>query len=272
MRDAPDSDRPALRPPHRHRSMMRVSDIGVSALKGARHTSREQIEITNHGPVDDRVFAVVDLAAGQVLRTVENPSLLTCEAEWMEGLLCLSVGGEAMTAAPQPTGDPVNLEYWGRPASMQVVEGPWALELSSLLQRNVVLAHTVVAGDVVYGDSVTICTTSSLRRLSEESGCVVDARRFRATFTLDTEGAAPHAEDSWAGREIDVGEVRLRVAGGIPRCGVIDYDPDTGDRGTTLLKTLAGYRLVAGDINFGVYATVIRPGTVRHGDAARVTS
>jgi uncharacterized protein YcbX len=56
------------------------------------------------------------------------------------------------------------------------------------------------------------------------------------------------------------------VKGGIPRCAVIDIDPDTGVRGTHLLKTLAGYRLQASDIFFGAYADVMRPGAVSVGD------
>ncbi|WP_166789655.1 MOSC domain-containing protein [Cryobacterium fucosi] len=250
--------------------IMHVRSIGVSALKGGRHRSRDHILLETDGPVGDRVFAVVDLEAGQVVRTVEHPSLVTCEARWDGGVLSVEIDGERITAPPRMSGHRLALDYWGRAAAMEVVDGPWAREISRLLGRTVVLARSTVAGEVVYGDSVTIATTGSLRRLALESGIAVDERRFRSTFTIDTGDAAAHLEDDWAGRELALGGARLLVGSGVPRCAVIDLEPDTGARGTCLLKMLAGYRLNAGEIEFGVYARVIRPGTVSRGDPARL--
>ena len=249
---------------------MQISSIGVSALKGGRHRSRDHVRLEPDGPVGDRVFAVVDLEAGRILRTIEQPSLLGCEARWGNGVLSVEIDGEWITAELQRSGHEVGLDYWGRTARMEVVEGPWASEFSRFLGRRVALARSVVAGTVVYGGPVTIATTGSLRRLADESGSDVDERRFRSTLTIDTGDAAAHVEDAWIGRELEIGTARLRVSSGIPRCAVIDLDPDTGVAGTSLLKTLAGYRLRAGEIEFGVYAEVIRPGIVSGGDLARV--
>ncbi|TFB98117.1 MOSC domain-containing protein [Cryobacterium sp. HLT2-28] len=248
--------------------IMHVHGIGVCALKGGRHRSRSHVLLGPDGPVGDRVFAVVDLEVGQVIRTVEHPSLVTCGARWDDGVLSVEIDGQRIEAVPRMSGRRLALDYWGRAAAMEVVHGPWAQEFSRLLGRAVVLARCSVVGAVVYGDSVTLSTTGSLGRLADEAGIIVDERRFRSTFTIDTGDAAAHAEDSWAGRELDLGGARLLVGHGIPRCAVIDLEPDTGARGTSLLKTLAGYRLNAGEIEFGVYARVIRPGTVSLGDRA----
>lgn len=250
---------------------MHIRDIGISPLKGGRHQPRQTVELAADGPVGDREFAVVDLNGGQILKTVENPALVGCEAHWAHGTLSVEIDGQRIVAEPVPTGEQLQLEYWGRGTPMQVVEGPWASEFSRLLGRSVALARSMVAGGVVYADMVTISTTSSLKRLADESGKTVDTRRFRSTFTIDTGSADAHVEDSWAGRELELGDARLRVTGGIPRCAVIDIDPDTGARGTHLLKTLARYRLQENDIMFGVYAEVIRPGTVSVGDQARLS-
>lgn len=249
---------------------MHLRDIGVSALKGGRHQPWDQVLLQSDGPVGDRVFAVVDPDGGQVLKTVEHPSLLSCEARWDNGVLSVGIGGRQVAAEPEMSGEYLTLDYWGRASRMEVVNGPWAGEFSRLLGRSVALARSVVAGGVVFGASVTIATTSSLRRLARESGIAVDERRFRSTFTIDTGDAAAHVEDSWAGRELELEGARLLVKGGVPRCAVIDLDPDTGARGTSLLKTLAGYRLDAGEILFGVYAEVIRAGNVTRGDQARL--
>jgi uncharacterized protein YcbX len=202
---------------------------------------------------------------------LEHPSLLACEARWVDGVLSMEINGRQITAEPEMSGDHLSLDYWGRDTPMEVVNGPWAGEFSRLLGRSVSLARSAVTGGVVFGDSVTLATTSSLRRLAVESGIAVDARRFRSTFTIDTGDSAAHVEDSWAGRELELGGARVVVKGGIPRCAVIDLEPDTGARGTSLLKTLAGYRLDAGEIWFGVYAEVIHPGTVSRGDQARLS-
>ena len=248
---------------------MQISSLGSSPLKGARHVERESLEFALDGPVGDREFAVVDLANRRVLKTVENPALLACEASWVDGVLSITVDGESFAGVPQPVGDELELDYWGRPAVVRVVEGPWMPRLASLLGRDVALVRAARPGAVVYGDSVTLVTTGSLRRLAAAVGHEVPASRFRATAVVDT-GDESHVEDSWAGRDLVVGGATVRVADGIARCAVIDFEPQTGESGTRLLKTLAGYRLRSGDIDFGVYATVVSPGTVRRGDPVRV--
>ncbi|TFD46985.1 MOSC domain-containing protein [Cryobacterium frigoriphilum] len=251
-------------------SVMRVREIGVSALKGGRHRPRTRIALSALGPVGDRVFAVVDLADGRVLKTVEHPSLVGCDARWQCGVLSISIDGQQISGTPTTDATPLTLDYWGRPVSMRNVRGPWSPAFSRLLGRPVALARVDFPGEVVYGDTVTLATTSSLERLARESGTPVDPRRFRSTFTIDTGEADAHLEDCWAGRELEVGGARLLVGAGIPRCAVIDLDPHTGARGAGLLKILADYRLDSGEIMFGVYARVVRPGLVGRGDPVRL--
>ncbi|MFO7690056.1 MAG: MOSC domain-containing protein [Cryobacterium sp.] len=264
---------------------MQIHQIGVCALKGGRHQPRQQVRLTDTGPEGDRDFAIVDLARGQVLRTVEHPSLTSCEAQWADGMLTLTINGQQVTAAPKLAPGIVQVDYWGRDTAMQIVTGPWQQHLNRLFSGDVALARTTAPGGVVFGGAVTLATTSSLQRLEAASGTAIDPRRFRSTFTIDTgeadsdgahrdergHGQAPgHVEDAWIGRDIEVGAARLHVTGGVPRCAVIDLDPDTEERGTQLLKTLGGYRRTGTDIMFGVYAEVIRPGLVRLGDEARL--
>jgi uncharacterized protein YcbX len=248
---------------------MRVARIGSSPLKGGRHTALESVEVSLDGVVGDRVFAVVDLASRKVLKTVENPGLLRCDARWGDGILTIAIDGEPFSAAPQPIGDPIELDYWGRPALVQVVEGPWSAALSAHLGRQVALVRARSSRALVYGAPVTIVTTSSLEELARLSGENVDAQRFRATIVIETADAAPFIEDTWAGRELAIGGATVVVERGIPRCAVIDADPVTGRSGTRLLKTLASVRTDAGAIPFGVYARVAVAGRVARGDAVR---
>jgi len=96
----------------------------------------------------------------------------------------------------------------------------------------------------------------------------LDPRRFRMSFELA--GCAPFEEDTWADREVTLGDVVVvRVAGQVPRCRVTNQDPLTGARDWNTLTQIARQReRIPGDggLPFGVYARVITPGRVRVGD------
>ena len=92
------------------------------------------------------------------------------------------------------------------------------------------------------------------------------ARDHWLPFLVDTGDSTSHVEDSWVGRELRVGQATVRVRGVVPRCGVVNLDPVTGQNDASVLAELAGYRLSRGEINFGVDAVVTAPGRVRTGD------
>lgn len=250
---------------------MRIARIGFTPLKGARHVAHADVELTVAGPVGDRVFCLVDPVRKRVLRTVENPSLVLAQARWESGVLGVDLSGRTAAGEPEPSGEVLTVDYWGREAEVEPVAGPWAGLFSEYLGYDVVLACSVRAGEVVYGGAVTVVTTASLRLLQERLGRPVDSAQFRATFLLDTDGSEhdePHAEEGWAGRTLRLGDAAVVVRGPVPRCAVVDIDPDTGRRAAPVLATLAGYRRGAGEIDFGVDATVVVPGMVHGGDAA----
>lgn len=245
---------------------MHISRIGFSPIKGVRHAVHGSVELSAQGPVGDRLFCLVDRPRQRVLRTVENPTLVSVVARWDSGTLSVDLQGTTLEGPPTPSGDLVKVDYWGRETLLEVIEGPWAAAFSEQVGYDVTLGRVVHAGDVVYGAAVTLVTSSSLRLLSERVGRDVAAARFRSTFLVDTGDADPHVEDSWIGRELVVGEARLRVRGKVPRCAVVDRDPETGARDAPVLQTLAGYRRSEGEIDFGVDAVVTAAGRSDNGD------
>ena len=101
-----------------------------------------------------------------------------------------------------------------------------------------------------------------------------DVRRFRPNIVIQSQGE-PYIENSWGGRMLAVGdEVVLRVTIPCPRCvnttlPQSDLPPDAG-----ILRTIAKHnRRDLGDFGSlpcaGVYADVVKPGTIRRGDAVR---
>jgi uncharacterized protein YcbX len=98
-----------------------------------------------------------------------------------------------------------------------------------------------------------------------------DVRRFRPNLVIRSHGE-PYIENSWAGRTLAIGdEVVLRVSIPCPRCvnttlpqGDLPHDPG-------ILRTIAQHnRRDLGDFGklpcAGVYADVVKPGTIRRGD------
>jgi len=85
---------------------------------------------------------------------------------------------------------------------------------------------------------------------------------------VELAGCEPHEEDTWGGLPVRLGQALVEVGGPIPRCVVTTLDPDEGVKDFDTLKAIAAYRGVTHDrdINFGVYANVLEPGTITVGD------
>jgi uncharacterized protein YcbX len=246
---------------------MRVSRVGFATLKGTRHAALDAVELDADGAVGDRLFCLVDPARRRVLRTVQNPSLVAVRTGWDGSRLEVTLPSGAVAAGgPAGTGESVTCDYWGRPVELSVQDGPYAALFSGYLGFPVVLA-LAPRTEVIYGGPVSIVTTGSLAHLAAG----VDPARFRATVVLDA-GERPFVEEDWLGRELQLGEARIRVAEPIPRCAVIDLDPDTGARDGRLLTTLARLRPDSGPEGpvCGVDARVTVPGLVRTGDPVEV--
>jgi uncharacterized protein YcbX len=243
-----------------------VERIGFTPLKGGRHVEHPASTLVAHGPVGDRVLCLVDPARDRVLRTVENPTMVQAVARIDGDVLRVDLPFGSLEGTPAPTGELRTVDYWGRDAKVELLDGPWSAAFSEHLGYAVRLARPVQAGDVVYGGSVTLVTTASMALLARKLGHPVGSERFRATYCLEVDGLEPHGEDAWVGREIRLGEATLRVRGVVPRCAVIDLDPVTGSRDVPVLATLAGYRRCDGEICFGVDAEVAVPGRVSIGD------
>jgi uncharacterized protein YcbX len=247
-----------------------IERIGFTPLKGGRHMTHDLADLTTDGPVGDRVFCLVDRSRGRVLRTVENPALLRACARWEGGVLSVDLRGDTLEGVPSPTGEMFKVDYWGRTAAVQGCTGPWAEAYSEHLGFDVMLCRSVTADEVVYGASVTVVTTASMRLLTERLGREIECERFRSTLLIDTGEAPAHVEDSWVGRKLRVGEATLRIRRVVARCAVVDLDPVTGRNDVSVLRVLAGYRQSQGEVSFGVDAVVTAAGRVGTGDPAKL--
>ena len=255
---------------------MRVGRIGFTPVKGGHHQTHPSVCLTAPGPAGDRAFCLVDLDRARCLRTVENPTMLRTRASWDGRVLSVRTPTRTAVGEPRATGELRTIDYWGRPAHVELVDGPWAAAYSAHLEREVVLAASA-PGEVVYRGSVSLVTSASLRHLSELVRAPVDGARFRATFQLDDEELEPGAETAWVGRRLRLGAAEVKVTGLVPRCGVVDLEPGTGARDLAVLKVLARRQTLTEQdrpdgLTFGLSAEVTTPGLVKSGDVATLVA
>lgn len=116
---------------------------------------------------------------------------------------------------------------------------------------------------------VHLITTATLDHLGTE------ALRFRPNLVIDTPGEQPFAENSWIGREISIGDVRLTAILPTPRCAVPSLEHGSLPRAVHALRALMVENRV--DVpGFGVlpcaglYATVAVGGVVHVGDRVAI--
>ncbi len=243
-----------------------VSALAIAPVKGLRLAPVDELDIRETGAVGDRAFVVVD-EQNELLLTARTPQLLQVSQRWDSGSGELTLGfpgGEEVNAAPIPGEAVTTAQYDGRRVSGRLARGPHSGALSEHLGRDVRLVALDPAEVGADDSPVSLMSTASVSALGEALGVATpDPRRFRMTITVD--GAAAWEENGWTGREIEVGDVRLRVVEPVPRCVVTTRDPDRGRRDLPILKTLAelhGKR----NVNFGVWCEVSAPGRVRRGD------
>jgi hypothetical protein len=113
---------------------------------------------------------------------------------------------------------------------------------------------------------VSIIGLSSLHALEKAAGAALDPLRFRANVYVS--GGSPWAEFDWIGREILLGQSRLRVVKRIVRCPATEVNPETGARDAEPPRWL---RQHFGHADLGVYAEVLEGGRIAVGDALEVT-
>ncbi|MDP9144208.1 MAG: MOSC domain-containing protein [Actinomycetota bacterium] len=244
-----------------------VSDLAIAPVKGLRLAQADELEFRASGAVGDRAFVVVDESDQALMQTARTPTLVQVAQRWGPGSGELTLrfpDGAEVRGVPTP-GKPVSTGFYdGRRVNGRVASGPHSEALSAHLGRPVRLL--ALDQDEVGADDfpVTLMSSASVAALGEAlGGDVPDPRRFRMTITV--EGAGAWEEHSWAGGEVDVGEVRLRIVDPVPRCVVTTRDPEKGRRDVPVLHTLAELRGKK-NVTFGVWCEVERPGRVRRGD------
>jgi MOSC domain-containing protein len=250
--------------------MIRVARLSTAPVKslGLSHPNRVRLE--RFGVAENRRFVLVtpdreliDASRYGALMTVHSE----CDADGTR-LKLLFPDGSVLEDDIELEGEPFAMDMWGRSLDVRLVAGAWSAALTEVAGGPMRLVRCERPGDGNDEYPVSVVSLASVAELGRRSGRdeEVDPARFRMLLELD--GCVPHEEDRWLGLDVRVADALIRVADHDPRCSITTMNPDTGEVDYPTLKVIAAYRGVRGKhLNFGMYAEVLEPGTIRVGDA-----
>jgi len=110
--------------------------------------------------------------------------------------------------------------------------------------------------------SILIVSDRSLRKLEDMWGKSLDERRFRANLILSLAESSINESD-WIGKRLTAGSAELAIDSGCERCSMITIHPDSLERDSSLLRTVNKEM----NLNFGMYASVVKKGEINVGDS-----
>jgi uncharacterized protein len=250
-----------------------VSQINVAPVKGLGLVHPDEVMLERTGVAENRRFHVID-ARDRRYNQLRNGRLVQIRPEYDAAAerLALHLPDGTVADGEVERGEEIVVDFYGRPVEGRIVVGPWADALSEWAGRPLRLVESEPGAAVDRGrGQVSLVSEESLSELARHAGRDrVDGRRFRMLFHVS--GCAPHEEDTWVGRTVEVGDAVVRVRNDVGRCAITTQNPETGVPDFDTLRTIDSYRPrtanAAGKehIPFGVYGEVVRAGAVRVGD------
>jgi len=118
--------------------------------------------------------------------------------------------------------------------------------------------------------AVSVIHEATIAGIGREMGAPLDRRRFRANIVVESAHGEVFLEDAWVGHTLVFGEEESGAAVSVTmrdvRCAMLDLDPDTGKQDARVMSAVVRLH----ENTAGVYASVVRTGRVRVGDAVRL--
>src|SRR6266700_7771668 len=255
-------------------------------------------EVTTRGLLGDRAYALVDQATTKVA-SAKNPSkwphLFDFRAAFVvpprpgmplpvvritlpDGTVLTNEQSDINLILSKALNREVTLDAAGR-GQEEVVESsspnPWMAnaeeywpDMEGLDFRDTVTDFALPEGTFFDCATVHLLTTATLDRLRElyPKGRF-EARRFRPNIVVEPVlGEKSFVENAWVGQTLDIGaEVRLSITGPCSRCVMTTLSQGDLPRDSGILRAAAQHN----EVNVGVYAAVVRGGTIRGGDQVR---
>jgi len=252
-------------------------------------------EVTDRGLRGDRVYALVHRTDGKV-PTAKNPRkwphlfdfranlIESADAGWQPASVRVTLPDGTRITSGEASCDQILSRALAREVRLaSVAQGDERSQLSAtgtanaeeywpdmegLDFRDTVTDFALPAGTFFDCAVVHLITTATLDRLVElYPRGRFEVRRFRPNIVVQpASGERGFIENSWVGHTLAIGdEVRLSVTGPCGRCVMTTLPQGDLPRDPDILRTAAKHN----HVQVGVYAAVVRCGTIRRGDSVR---
>ena len=117
--------------------------------------------------------------------------------------------------------------------------------------------------------SISVITSATVGEIGRLAAQRLDVRRFRPNILIAPEGeTAGQPELDWCGRPLRIGQASVSVEMPVVRCSMTIQPQADLPQDPSVLRTIVRHS----NQNVGVYATVVRAGTVRAGDPVELVS
>jgi uncharacterized protein len=263
----------------------RVASIWRYPVKSMLGEELTAAEVSDHGLLGDRAYALVDEETGKVV-SAKNPkrwpNLFEFHAPYLGSQVLPGAIPPAQIKLPDGTTistDQPDVELRlstavGRPVKLAqsafegaAGEGYWP-DYDFLEARDKTFQFQLPPGTFFDGAFVHLVSTTALARLrSKAPESRFDLARFRPNLLIEpTDGAEGFVENDWIGRTIHLGSVILHVEGPCPRCVMTTLSQGDLPKDPGILRTVVHEN--AG--NVGVYASVVSGGRVQAKDDVKM--
>ena len=277
-------------------SVLSVLRYPVKSMMGEELTTADVREV---GLIGDRAYALIDNSTGKIA-SAKNPRkwarLFDCHASFVEPprkdhpippVWIMLPDGSNITS-DQPNANAVLSRFFEREVTLAktapaspALEEYWP-DIDGLAHRETVTEESIALSspkgsffDYAVAHVITTNTLNRLRELYPQGR--FEARRFRPNVIVAVgKGEADFVENSWVGLSVEIGETLLLVTNPCPRCVMTTLAQADLPQDHGILRTAAQHNkpyvpaLGSAMPSVGVYANVLRSGTVRRGDDLRI--
>ena len=277
-------------------SEITITEIHRYPVKSMLGETPSEVTVSERGIQGDRAWATRDEVRGGIRGAKKLPQLMLFGARSIDGNtseITAPDGSTGLTNSEEmnhwlsekldhsvtlwPLLPPDNLEHYRRGApdsedfekELREIFGRTPDEpLPDLSAFAEVIEFESPPGTYFDAFPIMLMTQQSLDTMSQAApNSAFDEKRFRANFIVDVVSSTDRfPEQAWIGKKLHIGEVVLKVIDTCPRCSMTTHATDTLPRDTNIMRHLVS----EAEGNLGVYAKVIRSGTITQGQTVTV--
>ncbi|HFD11441.1 MAG TPA: MOSC domain-containing protein [Crenotrichaceae bacterium] len=245
-------------------TIMKLSELYIYPVKSLAGIALSESDVEQTGLKYDRRWMVVT-PEGHFLTQRSQPQMALVQTRIENGQLLLSRHDMPDLLVPPVTKNAkrISVTVWRDTLDAVHINtevDAWLSEAIGIECRLVSFADDVVrAVNPDYsrqGDSTAfadgypflLISQASLDDLNSRLQTQLPMKRFRPNLVVT--GCEPYAEDQW--KQIQIGEIKMRIAKPCSRCATTTVDPETGQyTGKEPLRTLSQYRRQDNKVMFG---------------------